>query len=119
MWIDRKRQVELEQRIGLSFKVVAVAGILFIGTVAAYFFTDWLFSSGIMTHEFFYRELSITASVSPISIRIGLVLLMVISVQFLATMGVALLKPENRRRSGQASAVAQSPDFYDSQYTNY
>jgi len=116
MWIDKKRQVEAEQRKGLSSRTIVSVGVLVIGFVGAYLLTGWLFSSGTMSMDLFYTDLSIPATVSETTLRLGLVLLIVIALQFMAIMGFALANPEARKRSGHPTAIAQNPDFYDSQY---
>lgn len=119
MWIDKKRRVEIEQRQGLSGRVLIVVGVLLSVVVVAYFITGWLFSSGTLTSEFFYNQLAVPQTVSQTVIRIGLMLVLVVSAQFLAILVLAVMNPENRKKSGRATAVAQSTDFYDSQVNGY
>ena len=116
MWIDKKRQQESEKRKGLSVRTGVVVGVLVIGFVTVYLLTAWLFSSGTMSIELFYNDLGIPRTISENTIHIALVLLIVFALQFLAVIGFAMANPEARKRSGQPSAVAQNPDFYDSQY---
>ena len=116
MWIDRKREVEAEKRKGLSARTGIVVGILVVGFFAAYLLTGWLLSSGTLSVDMFYADLGIPGNVSENTIHIGLVLIIVLSLQFIAVLGFAMTNPEARKRSGQPSAMAQDPDFYDSQY---
>ncbi len=116
MWIDKKRQQETEKRKGLSKRTGVVVGVLLIGFAGAYLLTAWLFSSGTLSIDVFYSELGIPRTISENTIHIMLVLFIVLSLQFLAVIGFAMANPEARKRSGQPSAVAQNPDFYDSQY---
>ena len=116
MWIDRKRELETEKRKGLSLRTGVVVGVLVIGFVGAYLLTGWLFSSGTLSMDLFYADLGLPRTVSENTVHIVLVILIVLSLQFLAVLGFAMGNPEARKRSGRASAVAQSPDLYDSQY---
>lgn len=111
MWIDKKRQVEIEKRKGLSARTGVVVGVLVIGFVGTYLLTSLLFSSGTLSVDMFYNDLGIPRSIDQNIIHLGLVLLIVIALQFLAVMGFALTNPEARKRSGLPSAVAQDPDF--------
>lgn len=119
MWIDQKRRQEIEERQGLSKRTIMVITILFASVTAAYFFTGWLFSSGLLTLDFFHNELKIPGTIGQETIRFGLVILIVLGLQFIGIMGFALAIPENRQRSGEPTAVTKHPDFYDSQYGNY
>ncbi len=116
MWIDKKRQVETEKRKGLSVRTGIVVGVLVIGFVGTYLLTSWLFSSGTLSVDVFYNDLGIPRTINENIIQLGLVLFMVIALQFLAVMGFALTNPEARKRSGMPSAIAQNPDYLDSQY---
>lgn len=116
MWIDRKRELETEKRKGLSLRTGVVVGVLVIGFVGAYLLTGWLFSSGTLSMDLFYADLGLPRTVSENTVHIVLVILIVLSLQFLAVLGFAMGNPEARKRSGRASAVAQSPDLYDGQY---
>ena len=116
MWIDRRRAVEAEKRKGLSARTGIVVGVLVMGFIGAYLLTALLFSTGTLSVDMFYSDLGIPITVSENTIHIALVLIIVLSLQFLAVLGFAMANPEARKRSGQPSAVAQSPDLYDSQY---
>jgi len=110
MWLDKNRQLNVEEQKGLYLRILKAIAILFIGVVIAYFFTGWLYSSGTLTNEYFYNHLAIPSSVYPTTIRIMVVLLMVNLAQLLVLIGMALLRPEYRIRLARVTAGTQRPD---------
>lgn len=111
MWLDKNRQVETEQQKGLYLRVTIAISLLFIGVVIAYFLTEWLYSSGTLTNEFFYNQLSIPSVVNPTTIRTMFVLMLVNSAQIMVIIGMALFNPENQKRLGRVKAIAQRVEF--------
>lgn len=119
MWIDKKRQVETEKRKGFSTRTIISLVVLSIGFIISYFFTGWLLSSGIVTMDLFYVDLSIPETISQSVIRFAMVLVTVFVMQTASVIGFAMATPNARKRSGQPTALAQDPDFYESQYDSF
>ena len=115
MWIDKKRQAETAKRKGLSARTAVVIVLLVLGFAAAWLLTSWLLSSGKMSIDLFYNDLGIPRTVSQNTIQIVFTLIIVFALQFLAVLGFAMANPEARQRSGRPTAVAQNPDFFDTQ----
>jgi hypothetical protein len=116
MRLDLKRESEIQQRKGLAKRTVVASAWLVASLVVGFFLTGWLLNSGAIDTAFFYDELSIPETVSLQIIRLILILLVVIVMQFFLIIGFALVSPEARKKTGLPTAEAQSVDPFAAKY---
>jgi len=117
MRIDMKRQAELNQRQGLTWRTLLSVVWLAICLVAAYFFTGWLIDSGALSEGLIYGTLSLPPQLNWMVIRLVTMVVLVVGLQFVAVVFFAMISPHARERSGQPTARAQSLDYYEKQYS--
>ena len=103
MRIDMKRDAEVAKRKGLAGRTIVAVVSLIVGFVIAYAVSLWLFSSELVTSNFFYKELSI-----PVTVSEGILQL------FISIIIIALASPSARERPGTPTAIAKDPDYYES-----
>lgn len=118
MRIEMKRQAEVAQRKGLTVRTIVAVGWLILGAALGFVLVNWLFSQEILTPGFFYKQLFIPGTVDEIYIRIGLSLVVVIFIEFLAIMVFALASPKARQKTGRARVEAQVHDPFENYYYN-
>ena len=118
MRIEKKREQELAEREGLTRRTIIQLVWLLISGVFAYFVVQALFDAGVVTMEFFYRDLAVPQSVPEIAIRGALILLIVFIMQFFLIFGYIVASPEGRTRSGKPSAYSRNPDPLENEYRN-
>ncbi|HSG15116.1 MAG TPA: hypothetical protein VLE70_02185 [Anaerolineae bacterium] len=116
MRIDMKRAAEVNQRKGLTSRTLAATAWFVSCLIFAFFFVNWLFSSGTLNSAVVYGEFGIPDSVSMNVVRLAGVTLLFGVLQFTAIMFFALTNPQARVRSGRPTARAQSLDYYEQQY---
>jgi hypothetical protein len=117
MRIDMKRAAEVNQRKGLTGRMLLTLLWLALCLVLAYFFTGWLFDSGVVDFTSIYNALSLPEGLGPGIVRLMAIVILVVALQFTAVVVMAMAKPEARERTGRPTAVAQSVDFYEQQYS--
>jgi ABC-type sugar transport system permease subunit len=110
MRIEHKRELELARRKGLTRRTILAVLWLAICFAAAYFVTEWLFENDIITYNGLYARLFIPRWVDQIFLQIGLMIVLVIIVQFFVLIGYGLLSFAGRRRPGEASLYSDDPD---------
>lgn len=116
MRLERKRQAELAQRKGLAVRTIIAVIWFGLCFVAAYFIVNWLFESETVTLGFFYGRLHIPTSVSEGFIRAGLMVVIVLLIQFFVLLGYAFASPVGRIRPGDATLRSSEPDPNADQY---
>ncbi len=113
MRLEKKHEEELAKRKGLTGKtIVQVVWLLITGTLA-YFFTNYLFSEGIISANTFYNQLYIPRSVPELGVKLIVVLGLVIVMQIVFSIGYIIASPEGRRRTGEATMYSRNKDPFD------
>ena len=110
MRLERKRDAELARRRGLTIKtIIAVIwfGLCFIG---AYYLVNWLADSGIVTINALYNRLHIPRTVSEEVVRAGLMILIVVLINFFVLLGFAFASPIGRLRPGKPTVSSRDSD---------
>ncbi|MCA9945859.1 MAG: hypothetical protein H6656_04415 [Ardenticatenaceae bacterium] len=116
MRLEKKREEEIAKRKGLTGKtIIQVIWLLFTGTLA-YFFTNYLFSQGIINANTFYNQLFIPRSVPELGVKLIMVLGLVIVMQIVFSIGYIVASPEGRRRTGDASMHSRNKDPFDDHF---
>jgi hypothetical protein len=110
MRLERKKEAELAKRKGLAVRTILAVIWFGLCFVAAYFIVNWLFESETVTLSFFYYQLRIPTSVSEGFIRAGLMVFIVVLIQFFVLLGYAFASPIGRVRPGDATLRSQEPD---------
>ena len=116
MRIDMKRAAVTNQRKGLTWRTVGASIWFVLCLIFAYFFTGWLFSSQTLTDEMIYGEFGLPGDFNLTIVRLFGVFLLVAVLQFVAVIFFAVTNPAAKVRSGQPTANAQAPDYYEQQY---
>ena len=116
MRLDAKKEREIERRKGLTFRVIAIVIWLALCFIAAYFLITWLIESALIRMGFFYNQLFIPRSVGEELIIFGLVVVVVIVINFFVVIGFALVNPTGRRRPGTPSMHSSDPDPDDRKF---
>lgn len=116
MRLEKKNDEKLAQRKGLTGKtIIQVIWLLFTGTLA-YFFTNYLFSEGVITANMFYNQLYIPRSVPELGLKLIMVFGLVIVMQIVFSFGYILASPEGRRRTGDPSMQSRNKDPFDDRF---
>ena len=118
MRIDIKHDAELAKRKGLPGRTIVATVWLIMGFVIAYFLTNWLFESELISPNFFYNQLFIPRTVDEGIIRVGLMATIVVAMQFFMLIGFAVASPTARARPGTPTPFAKDPDPYDVKFNN-
>jgi hypothetical protein len=116
MRLDMQREAEQMKRKGFARRTILAVIWLAICTVVAYFLVEWLLEIELISINFFYRRLQVPSTVDEIFIRIGLIILIVLIMQFFVLVGYAFFSPVGRRRPGDASPRSPDPDPFDDRY---
>ena len=116
MRIDMKREAEMNQRKGMTWRTIVAIMWFVVCLVLAYFLTGWLIDSGIVDRGLVYGTFSLPAELDMQIVRAMAIILMVVVLQFFAVVFFAAISPTARVRTGQATATAQSHDYYEQQY---
>jgi len=112
MYLDRKRELEVEQRKGSTVKTVFSLVWLAIAAAFAYFVTGYLFESETLTYPSLYNNLSLPDSVPNWVVRAGLIIGIVFVMEFLLLVGFAIVSPSGRRRPGTPSTESHNRDIH-------
>lgn len=118
MRIEMKRDAETAQRKGLTVRTILAICWLAFGGVLGFYLVNWLFENEVVTAGFFYKQLFIPGTVDEVYIRIGLSLVVVFALEFIAIMVFALASPKARQKTGRARAEAQVHDPFENYYYN-
>ncbi len=117
MRIDMKREAEINQRKGLTWRTVLSVIWFALCLVLAYLFTGWLVDSQILDSGLVHGTLSLPPELSIELVRVVAMVILVVGLQFFAVVFAAMLNPEARERTGRPTARAQSVDYYEKQYS--
>ncbi len=118
MRIDMKHDTELARRKGLTGRTIVATTWLIMGFAIAYFLTDWLFKSELISPNFFYDQLFIPRTIDEGIIRAGLMAIIVVAMQFFMLIGFAVASPTARARPGTPTPFAKDPDPYEPKFNN-
>lgn len=118
MRIDMKREAELAQRKGFADRTLLSLAGMGVTFVIALLLATMLFSLDIITPEFFYEELVVPTLVGESVLRLTTTFAFFVVLQFILLMGYAILSPSARAKTGQATARAIDPDYYDMHFGN-
>ena len=110
MRLQRQRDAELAKRKGLAIRTVAAVIWFALCFIAAYFIVNWLFESETVTLGFFYYRLHLPTSISEGFIKAGLMIVIVVLIQFFVLLGYAFASPIGRIRPGDATLRSPEPD---------
>jgi flagellar basal body-associated protein FliL len=116
MRIDMKREAEVNQRKGLTWRTLVSVVWLVICLMVAYFFTGWLIGSGTLNESLIYDTLSLPPGLSLTIVRLLAMVILVVGLQFFAVVLFAMITPEAKEHTGRPTAKAQSLDYYERQY---
>jgi len=116
MRLEKKHEEELARRKGLTGKtIIQVIWLLVTGTLA-FFFTNYLFSQGIVSASTFYNQLYIPRSVPELGVKLIMVFGLVVVMQIVFSIGFIIASPEGRRRTGDATLKSRNKDPFDDHY---
>jgi hypothetical protein len=110
------RQLETAKRKGLTGRTVLAILWLGLCSVAAYYVMAWLFESGALRMGWLYSRLGIPLTVDPNIVRVILVFVLVMVMQFFVVVGYAWGSPLGRLRPANPSLRTTRPDLDDSMY---
>ena len=110
MRLERQRDAELERRRGLALRTIIAVVWFGLCFIAAYYIVNWMFDSDTVSLGFFYHRLLIPTSVSEGVIKAGLMIIIVVLIQFFVLLGYAFASPIGRIRPGDASLRSPDPD---------
>ena len=118
MRLDAKRERELARRKGLTLRTILAVIWLGLCFVAAYYLVNYLFEAGVLTLRFFRIQLRIPYTVSDMAIQIGVLVIVVVAINFIVLVLYGLFSSTGRRRPGTPSMYSAEPDPDDQKY-NY
>lgn len=116
MRLERQKEQELAQRKGFASRTIVQSIWLLISGGIGYFILRWLFDAGTLDYNFFYTTLSIPRSVPEAAIFAGLILIIVIVMQFFLILGYAFASPTGRQRPGTPTPYSSSYDPMQDDY---
>jgi hypothetical protein len=113
MRLDKKREEELARRKGLAIKTIIQGVWLLISFAVAYYLSTYLIDQGVISYSQLYNQFFIPRVIPEPVLLGGLMLLIVIVMQFFLYVGFAFASPEGRRRSGTPTLHSRHPDPFD------
>jgi hypothetical protein len=114
MRLDKLREKEVAKRRGSTGRTIFQVIWLLISIGLAYAFSEYvLFGGGYISENLLYNQLFIPRSVPPWALRVGVIFIIVVVMQFFVFLGFALGDPRGRRRTGRASGYSDDPDPFD------
>ncbi len=117
MRLEKKLEEKLAQRKGHTGKtIIQILWLLVTGTLA-YFFTNYMFSEGIVTVGMFYNQLYIPRWVPEIGLKLIMVFGLVTIMQIIFSLGYILASPEGRRRTGDPTMHSRNKDPFDDRFS--
>ncbi|MCA9940201.1 MAG: hypothetical protein KC418_16280 [Anaerolineales bacterium] len=112
MRLEKVRERELAGRKGTTGRTVLQLTWLGICFVIAYFVSNWVFAEGIFTPQMAYAG-GLPRAVPEWVIQGGIMLLLVLVMQFFMVLGFLVATPLGRSRSGKATLRSWNPDPND------
>ena len=116
MRLDAKREQELARRKGLALRTILAVVWLAICFVLALLFMNWLFDNDVLDMGFFRNQLLIPYTIDDTWIVLGLVVVLVVAINFVVLVVYGLFSPIGRRRPGTPSMYSADPDPDDHKY---
>lgn len=110
MRIEHKRELEQARRRGLAWRTILGVIWLVFCFVVAYFASEWLVENGYISYNRIYNTLFIPRTVDQWVLQLGIMVLIVIFMQFFILIGYGLFSFVGRRRPGEASLYSDDPD---------
>jgi hypothetical protein len=110
MRLDAKRERELAKRKGLAVRTILAFAWLAFCFVVAYFLVNYLFQEDVFTWRFFRTQLRIPYTVSDLAIQFGVMVVLVVAVNFVILVIYGLFSSTGRRRPGTPSMYSADPD---------
>lgn len=117
MRIEKQQEADLAARKGSTGKTIIQSLFLLISFVLAYFIASYMFDNGILN----YGSLKTAFSFVPFNLPSwvflgGVMLIIVVIIQFFVSIGFTLGSPEGRRKTGKPSLHSRVKDPNDSQW---
>jgi len=116
MRLDAKRERELARRRGFTLRTILAVLWLGLCFVGAYYLVGYLFENEILRFGFFRGQLRIPYEVSDTAIVIGVMVLIVVAINFLVLVVYGLFSSTGRRRPGTPSLYSSDPDPEDHKF---
>ena len=116
MRLQKKEEEELARREGLTGNTIIQVIWLAISFGIAYFLTNALEAQGTIRYLSLYNALSIPTTVPKWVVQGGLMLVIVIFMQFIMFIAFAFFSPEGRRRTGEPSLHSRTKDPFDDSF---
>ena len=116
MRLDAKREKELARRKGLALRTILAIIWLALCIALAFWFVSYLFDNELLNMSFFRNRLLIPFSISDTFIVIGLVVVLVVAINFVVLVIYGLFSPTGRRRPGTPSMYSADPEPDDHKY---
>lgn len=113
MRLDKIREREIEKRRGFTKRFLLALIWLSLTVFAATLLVNWLFDSGRLTYNQIVVYLRLPPSVSFETVKIGIIVLTVVVVQFITLVIVALATPAGRERPGKPTTKPKALDVDD------
>ena len=110
MRLDMQRDQVLAKRKGLARKTIVAFIWIGLCFVAAYFVLEWLVTNEVISYRFFYSRLFVPQTVDQELLQLGLMVMIVVIINFFVLIGYGLISPAGRRRPGTPSPYSQDPD---------
>jgi hypothetical protein len=116
MRLEKKQDAEIAERKGMTTQtIVQIVWFIISGGISYWLITFMLASEEIpLSYAMFYSAFGISRSAVPEGVILAvLVLLLVMFFQIFLWLGFAMVSPEGRRRTGDASMYSRNQDPFD------
>lgn len=110
MRLEHKREVAQAKRKGLAGRTILGVIWLALCFAVAYFVSEWLVENDIISYNRIYTRLFIPRTVDQIFLQIGVMVIIVIIMQFFIIIGYGLFSAVGKRRPGEPSLYSTDPD---------
>ena len=116
MRLDAQRERELERRKGFAGRTIVAILWFSLCVVGAYFLVHWLFEIDRFNIRWFHTRLYIPWDWDDWIIYAGLMIVIVVIINFLLLVGYSFFSAVGRRRPGSASLYSSDPDPDDQRF---
>lgn len=113
MRLDMIKESERAKRKGLATRTAIVTGWFLFSLIISYLIATIVLNAERIGVDYFYQRLQVPESIGEGTIKLGLVIIITVLLQFVLVISFAVTSPEARKKSGQPTAVAQNPDPLD------
>lgn len=115
MRLEKRHEAELAERKGSTGKTILQFLFLLIAFVISYFIANYMFNNGIVSYGRLRATFSFVPFYLPSWVLLGgVMLIIVVIIQFFITIGFTLGSPEGRRKTGKPSLHSRVKDPNDS-----